>query len=61
MNKIIFIAVILTGCTTNPYAHLTEVVADNGISRFEDKRFDVNCYIYRDSDGSSISCVKVGQ
>lgn len=61
MKKAIIAVVFLTGCASNPYSRLTDKVVDNGLSKFEDKKGDVNCYVYRDSDGSSISCVKAGQ
>ena len=61
MKKVIIAAVVMTGCASSPYSRLTDKVVDNGLSKFEDKKSEVNCYVYRDSDGSSISCVKVGQ
>lgn len=59
--KILMIATALaaTGCATSPWSRMTDRVVDNGLSRFDDRGRDTTCYVYRDSDGSSISCIRV--
>ena len=48
----------LTGCATRDYTMLTKQVADYGIQRYEDKEKNVVCYVYRDSDSNSMTCLK---
>jgi uncharacterized membrane protein YjgN (DUF898 family) len=48
----------LSGCATREYTQLTKQVADYGIQRFEDKEKNVTCYVYRDSDSNSMTCLK---
>jgi hypothetical protein len=48
----------LGGCSTRDYTMLTKQVADYGIQRFEDKEKNVVCYVYRDSDSNSMTCLK---
>jgi hypothetical protein len=52
-------ALALTGCATSPWSRMTDRVVDNGLSRFDDRNRDTTCYVYRDSDGSSISCIRI--
>jgi uncharacterized membrane protein YjgN (DUF898 family) len=48
----------LSGCATREYTMLTKQVADYGIQRFEDKEKNVICYVYRDDDSNSMTCLK---
>jgi uncharacterized membrane protein YjgN (DUF898 family) len=48
----------LNGCATREYTMLTKQVADYGIQRFEDKEKNVVCYVYRDNDSNSMTCLK---
>lgn len=56
MKALILLGFVLVGCSTSSYKKVTSQVAENGLQFYEtdaDK-----CYVYRDSDGSSISCFR---
>jgi hypothetical protein len=55
---ILAIAPVLVSCDKRQYLMLTEQVGNYGIQRFEDKEKNVFCYVYRDSDGNSMTCLK---
>jgi len=54
--KVILALVFLAGCSTGSYKTITSEVAENGLQVYEGKTD--KCYIYRDSDGSTMSCLK---
>lgn len=54
---IVFLGTI-SGCATREYTMLTKQVADYGIQRYEDKEKNVICYVYRDNDSNSMTCLK---
>jgi hypothetical protein len=59
MRMILLFAVILGGCATKrDYTQLTDQVAEYGVQKIEDKKTGNICYVYRDGDWSSLSCVK---
>lgn len=53
------IALIVSGCASrSPYVTITEYAVDQGLYKIKDKKNNTVCYIYRDEDNSSLSCVK---
>lgn len=57
--RYLFLALVLVGCASKrDFVPVTEQIANNGLSVVEDRKHDVLCYVYRDSDGSSIACVR---
>lgn len=55
--KILSISIMLVSCATRDYQVMTKQVADYGLQKIEDKKTKVICYIYRDADSPSLSCV----
>lgn len=62
MNKLISALSIvgLIGCSsTRDYDLMTDqIVGKNGVHHLKDKDRGVSCYVYKDGDGVSMSCVK---
>jgi hypothetical protein len=56
--KFLSISIMMVGCATRDYTMLTKQVADYGLQKIQDKKTNVTCYVYRDADTSSLSCVK---
>lgn len=56
--KYIMLALVLSGCATRDYKQISDQVAEYGLQSYEDKKHSVVCYMYRDGDFSSLSCVK---
>lgn len=57
--KVLFVVLLLTGCATSrDYKDLTKQVGNNGIQRYDDKEKNVSCWVYRDSDGSLMACLR---
>lgn len=48
---------MLAGCSTTQIVKI-DGTAENGLSRFEDKKTDVVCYIYQNADGNALSCLR---
>lgn len=63
MLKIFIVSsLIISGCAgKRDYAMLTEQVAEYGVQRFEDDKNNVTCYIYRDKDSNSMTCLELQQ
>lgn len=56
---IMIIMFIMLGCSTpRDYTQMTDQVAEYGVQYIEDKKNGNICYVYRDGDWSSLSCVK---
>lgn len=48
----------VSGCAGHrEYRQLTDQVGEYGVQAIEDKRNPVICYVYRDGDNSSLSCL----
>lgn len=57
--KLVALFLVLVGCATpRDYRDLTKQVGNNGIQRYDDKEKNVSCWVYRDSDGSLMACLK---
>ena len=55
----IFTILSLAACSsTRDYQVMTDQIVDNGVQHLKDKDRGVSCYVYKDSDGVSMSCVK---
>lgn len=57
--KFLPISILMVGCSTpRDYRQMTGQVAEYGVQSIQDKDKGVTCYVYRDGDWSSLSCVK---
>jgi hypothetical protein len=55
----LFSVISLSACSTlNDFRKVTHQEAEVGVQVIEDKKTNVLCYVYRDSDVGSMSCVK---
>lgn len=61
MKAILIIAALIGGCASRDYVELTSQVGNGGLERFDDKKKDVSCYIYRDHDGSLMQCMHLNR
>lgn len=56
----ITLILVSTACTTpRDYVQLTDQVGEYGLQVIPDSPHGVRCYVYRDGDNSSLSCVGV--
>lgn len=57
---IVVLVVASVACTTpRDYVQLTDQVGEYGLQVISDSPHGVRCYVYRDGDNSSLSCVGV--
>lgn len=61
MKYLILLAFTLIGCATRDYTQLTDQVGEYGVQKIKDKKENVVCYVYRDGDNSSLSCVNTSR
>jgi hypothetical protein len=62
MKSFIFLTLVLAGCaSTRDYEQLTTQVANNGVSVIHSQDDDAVCFVYKDSDGTALSCFKKGR
>ena len=57
MKILLMVSFMLASCSTSQYVKV-EGIAENGLHRVEDKKMDVVCYVYQDSDGNALSCLR---
>lgn len=58
--KLFILSILLFGCASErDYSVVTEQVVNIGMEKIVDKSTGVVCFIYKDSDGVSNSCLKV--